>query len=271
MSAPERKRTSRGATRRQQQKAQLMPVVVWELWLNRALIAFAVVAVVWAAHWGYSALRDIPVRNIVVSGDVRHLDAAQVQTLIQPQLSGGFLGADLTEIREQLLGLPWVYEASVRRQWPDVVLVEITGQTPIARWGNGAYLNHQGDVFLSDGNTGVLDNLPLLRGPSGMQQLMMADYLRVQDALTVLGLHVNELMMDERGELRAHVDKGFWLVLGRDDLSARLKRFAKVYKTHLALGEPISQIDLRYNNGLAVAFIPPSVELDDAIQRESDS
>ncbi|PID54847.1 MAG: hypothetical protein CR978_01265 [Gammaproteobacteria bacterium] len=256
MSAAEKKRPSRGATRRKQ-RAKARPVVAWELWFNRGVIVLAVCAVLGAAHWGYSALREMPVRNILISGDVRHLDAEQVKALIQPELEGGFLGADLVAIRKQLLGLPWVYEASVRRQWPDVVLVAITGQTPIARWGSGAYLNHQGDVFLSDDHDEALNRLPLLHGPVGMQQVMMADYLRLQDALAALDLHVNELVMDERGELRAHVDKGFWMVLGRGLLRARLKRFARVYRTHLALGEPIKQIDLRYNNGLAVAFAKP--------------
>lgn len=259
MNAKARKRTG-GATRRVQQPTSAVSGVRLQQWFNRSLIIVAVAGVALATGWGLRQLKAMPVKHILISGDVHHLPTERVKTLVQPWLAGGFLGADLSMIRERLMELPWVYEASVRRRWPDEVVIKLTGQTPIARWGANAFLNHEGDVFVSDGSASDLQSLPLLRGPQGMQKVMMSDYLRLHDALQPLQLRIETLVMDARGELRAKVNKGFWLVLGREDLMARLKRFEQVYSSRLALGEPLEKIDLRYNNGMAVSFAQvPSV------------
>ena len=80
-------------------------------------------------------LQSIPVQQISVTGELEHTQREVVQEMIQPSLVGGFLGADLQSIRQQLEGLPWVYEATVRRKWPAALEIHVVEQLPIARWG----------------------------------------------------------------------------------------------------------------------------------------
>ena len=48
---------------------------------------------------------------------------------------------DLAGIRDDLKQLPMVHEVTVRRAWPDRLMVFITEQVPVLRLGEDAYLN----------------------------------------------------------------------------------------------------------------------------------
>jgi cell division protein FtsQ len=248
----QRRPTAKGATRHR--RAVATRRVAYQLWLNRALVLAAVGAVLAAAGWCVHTLRQIPVQRITVTGELEHTSRAAVEELVEPALSGGFLSADLDLIRGQLRALPWVYEARVRRQWPNALEIRVVEQLPIARWGSGGFLNHEGEVFQSL-NAAGWQHLPRLQGPEGAEREMMAAYLRLNELLAPLDLAVLELALDERGELAARLDAGFSLALGRDELVERVQRFALVYQRELRRSEaPLERVDLRYNNGLAVAF-----------------
>lgn len=224
------------------------------LWLNRALILFGVSVVAAAATQAYLTLKVLPVQRITVTGELEHTQAQLVQDMVQPGLAGGFLNADLQQIRRQLEGLPWIYEASVRRKWPAALEIHVVEETPIARWGEDGFLNHEGGVFRS-GKTAEWSSLPRLSGPAGSAPSLMAQYQRLVEMLAPLDLSVVQLAIDERGQVEAVLDGGMQLVLGRDDFLERLHRFVIVYTSELAARrQEIERVDLRYASGIAVAF-----------------
>ncbi|MFV0278941.1 MAG: cell division protein FtsQ/DivIB, partial [Parahaliea sp.] len=115
-------------------------------WLNRLLILLAGGAVLAACVQAYVYLRAIPVEQVLVNGKLRHTQSSAVQKMVQSALVGGFLSADLGQVRSQLEALPWIYQASVRRRWPNTLKIDVVEQLPIARWGEGGFLNHEGQV-----------------------------------------------------------------------------------------------------------------------------
>ena len=79
---------------------------------------------------------------------------------------GNFFLLNLDAVKTRVESLPWVYQASVRRQWPQDVHVRFTEQQLAAHWGDGAFLNQAGDVVrvtMNDPSVG----LPQLEGPEG--------------------------------------------------------------------------------------------------------
>jgi cell division protein FtsQ len=227
-------------------------------WINRLLILAGVgvvlVALVKAAVW----LHGIPVERIVVTGKLEHTRKVALQEMVQPELVGGFLSADLQRIAQQLESLPWVYEVAVRRQWPSALTIHVVEQLPIARWGKSGFLNHEGVVFHSsrDGDAGVL---PLLTGPDGTERKLIGDYQLVSETLLPLGLSVESLTVDNRGQLRASLAEGIEIIFGDVELVDRLNRFVALYRVSLVEQKAlIRRVDLRYQNGLAVAFESPS-------------
>lgn len=246
------KRPERGATRKTVTPEQSSDGI--SVWLNRALILFGATVVAAAATQAYMTLKVLPVQRITVSGELEYTQAQAVQDMVQPALAGGFLNADLQQIRRQLEGLPWIYEASVRRKWPAALEIHVVEETPIARWGEDGFLNHEGGVFRSE-KKADWSALPQLGGPEGTAPSLMAKYQRLVEILAPLRLSVVQLVIDERGQVEAVLDGGMRLILGGEDFLPRLHRFVQVYSGELApRRSEIERVDLRYASGIAVAF-----------------
>ncbi|MFB0950646.1 MAG: cell division protein FtsQ/DivIB [Halioglobus sp.] len=223
-------------------------------WLNRLLIVLATAIVLTAATKGFLMVQSLPVQRISVTGELEHTQAQVVQDIVQQSLAGGFLKADLQQIQRQLENLPWIYEATVRRRWPAALEIHILEELPIARWGQDGFLNHEGEVFHTD-KRGDWNSLPLLKGPEGSAQSLMAKYQRLVEFLRPLGLHVDQLLVDERGQLDAVMAGGMQLTLGAEDFLGRMHRFEEVYRSELiARRAEVEKVDLRYKNGVAVTF-----------------
>lgn len=228
-------------------------------WLNRVLILVATAVVLAVAAKGFMAVWSLPVQRISVTGELEHTQAQAVQDIVQPGLAGGFLKADLQQIRRQLEGLPWIYEATVRRKWPAALEIHVVEEMPIARWGQDGFLNHEGGVFHSTKN-GDWDSLPLLTGPEGTAQALVAKYQRLMGFLAPLGLSVDQLSVDERGQLEAVLAGGMQLNLGGQEFRPRMLRFIALYRKELAERRAeVERVDLRYQSGVAVAFRETSV------------
>lgn len=227
-------------------------------WLNRILILLGTGVVLVAATKAYIVVQGVPVQRITVTGELEHTQAEAVQDMVQPSLVGGFLRADLQQMRRQLEAMPWIYEATVRRRWPNALEINVVEQLPIARWGRDGFLNHEGEIFRSN-KSGDWESLPLLTGPRGSAQSLMAKYQRLVEILAPLNLSVAQLSVDERGQMEAVLAQGMQLVVGSEDFLDRMHRFAVVYRSELAARESeVERVDLRYESGVAVAYREPS-------------
>jgi cell division protein FtsQ len=223
-------------------------------WVNHLLVLIGVGVVVTALAKAAIALNAIPVERIVVSGKLEHTQTVALQDMVQPALVGGFLSADLKHIQVQLESLPWVYEASVKRQWPNALEVYVVEQLPIARWGESAFLNHEGEVFHPSSDKSW-ESLPMLWGLDGSEQKLIGDYQLINEILMPVELSVSELAVDGLGQLRATLSGGIELRLGDEGLKERLERFAALYRESLfEQKKKIRRVDMRYRSGIAVAF-----------------
>ena len=233
-------------------------------WLNRVLILLGVGVVSIAGLQAYITLQSIPVERITVSGELEHTQTAAVQDMVYPALAGGFLGADLAKVRQQLEALPWIHEATVRRVWPNALEIHVVEQLPIARWGDQGFLNHEGEVFRPSQRK-AWQSLPVLTGPDGQAPALMRNYQRLVDLLKPMGLSLSALAVDDRAQMTATLSDGQLLKIGGVDFLERMNRFKTVYRAELAVQmESVESIDLRYERGMAVAFRPVAEEVDAA-------
>ena len=66
---------------------------------------------------------------------------------------------------------------------------------------------------------------------------------------------MDQLLVDERGQLDAVMAGGMQLTLGAEDFLGRMHRFEEVYRSELiARRAEVEKVDLRYKNGVAVTF-----------------
>ena len=67
------------------------------------------------------------------------------------------------------------------------------------------------------------------------------------------GLNISGIKLSDRGSWDLVIDDSIQITVGRTSMSDRLKRFIKLYeKSNLKANFDNSEVDLRYENGIAV-------------------
>ena len=207
--------------------------------------------------WGLHLLRrpgTLPITSVKVYSDYQHIDPALLQQGILPFVNRGFFNVNVDRLKDGLQQLPWVYQVAVKRIWPDQVIIKIIPKEAVARWGQNTLLSAQGVVFNPDPKT-FPNNLVQLNGPSDQVQLVWQEYLQMGAMLKPLGLTITELDLSQRHAWRLVLNNGMKILLGHEDVINRFQRFIAVYPQIINNREPITVVDLRYPNGLAVSFV----------------
>lgn len=189
----------------------------------------------------------LPVRGVVVHGAV-HQETRKGVAPILAGLSGGLFSLDLEAARRGFEALPWVRTATLRRQWPDRLVVELAEQTPAAGWNDVAMVNAQGEVF----PVSPLPGLPRFHAPDGTEREVMLRYRTFATRLADQGWHIDAVHVDARHAWRLDLAGGVTVDLGRDHLDERLQRFVTFYPLVMAKVADIRRVDMRYPNGFAV-------------------
>ena len=233
----------------------------WRPWLRPAAALALFLSVTTALAAGVAWALDpanLPLRDVQVAGDFRHLDRAVLQARLTPFLDAGFFGIDVAAVQRSVQDMPWVDRVSVRRVWPDRLVVQVQEQRAVARWGESAYLNPRGEVF-EPARPIAESGLPRLDGPAGRGRQVLAAYRRMSDILAGLRLGIDELRQDPRRAWHLRLSNGVAVELGRARPQQRLARFVAVYPALLVSGQAgITAVDLRYSNGFAVRRASPA-------------
>lgn len=220
--------------------------------LLAALTALSLVASGWMLwQTGHPGLQnDTTIRSVQIQGSFRHLSTESLQQAVARVIRDDFFGQELAVIRDALLSEPWIAEASVRREWPGRLTVQVTEHQPVAIWDEGRLLSRAGVVFDAD-PASVSDRLPRLFGPEGSHQLVLQTYQVIASTLAPLRLQPTKVRLNDRYAWSVQLNESVEVIFGREDLTGRLQRLLVYLRTTEHTDAP-KAIDLRYPNGLAV-------------------
>ena len=203
--------------------------------------------------WAENAER-VPITTALISGNEQFVDADDVKRAIFATSPGSFFTVDVDNIQQRVKTLPWVYEVSVRKQWPDILKIHIQEQQPIAFWNDEQLLNVHGDVFTAP-LAKVKQPLPELHGPEGSEADALKGFNDLNDLLMFSDMKITQLALSERFAWQLKLENGIRLDIGREDKVKRVQQFIYMYSTISSYKqEQIDYVDLRYDTGLAVAW-----------------
>jgi len=229
-----------------------------------ATAAFAAAGCLLLAAFCWWAVRHplFGLGGITVLGDVSHNSAATLRANVAPQLTGNFFTVDLAATRRAFEQVPWVRQATVRREFPNRLRVVLQEHQAEAFWGEegGSWLvNSFGEVFEANVGDVEHDGLPRLAGPEGQAPLVLAMYRAVAPLFEPLDLSLDELVLTGRGSWQAVLDTGATLELGRGEpaeVVPRVQRFVhtltQVTARYGRRPEALVSADLRYGDGYAL-------------------
>ena len=238
-------------------------------------LLFVLLTLAFGADW---LLRtdNFTVRHVRFEGEFKHVTQQELQAAVMNVVHGNFFLLNLDAVKARVESLPWVYKASVWRQWPQDVYVRFTEQQLAAYWSGGAILNQAGDVVRVKADD-LPAEFPRLEGPEGTGAQVLEHYKSLGRILAAAGLKLERITLtprrtwrlvvtngDGQGRTSVAKDKGLifesrmpgatiTIVLDREQPERKLERFARVYAQSLALlASDIRQVDLRYANGFSV-------------------
>lgn len=214
-------------------------------------VAASAVGLTLMAEWMQDP-QQWPVEQVLIEGKFFHLQSEVLQAEVEPLGAAGFFVVSVDKIQRHLQQLAWVDQVSVRRVWPDRLVIQVREQQAIAHWGENSYMNVRADVFTP--STSIEQpGLPWLSGPQGHQQHVLNMHRDMSVLIKPLRLGVTRLQLDARRTWRAQLSNGLTLEVGRIKPVERLARFVQVYPAILAAGSGrLTSVDLRYSHGFAV-------------------
>jgi len=236
-----------GARRKQHKQKPAMRYRRWYLPL-------VLVVLVVAGRQLYEHIPDeiMPIDNVKIEGTFAHLSKEDIQLQLKQVLTGDYFTADIEAVRTSLLSLPWVQDATIRRQWPSTLQIRIIERKAVAYWSDDSLLSDTGELFRPEHISKEMQ-IPVINGPEGLQHKVWGFLVSLHTELSGLGLDVNRLVLDERRSWSMLLSNGVVLQLGRNDTQRRMQRFVKVFSMQNAPKlDDIKYIDLRYPNGFAM-------------------
>jgi cell division protein FtsQ len=236
------------------------------------LLAMLVSGVWWVIHRPVFALQLVRVESEkagVKQTELRHVNTLTIRDQAVPKITGNFFTTNLEEVKQAFEVVPWVRKASVRRVWPDTLVVQIEEHEVLGTWGeDGRLISVAGDVFTANLAEAEEDvQLIAFSGPDGSEKEVVAQYLQFKQWFASLSLEPEAVQYSSRYAWSVKLNNGLQVELGKVQDATALKRrvdqLIKVYPQLVTrLQGSIVSVDMRYPNGLALKtsnqFVGPS-------------
>lgn len=228
------------------------------------LIALVVVAILGAGVWWLSQRPMFTLRTIRIESiydmELKHVNHLTLREGALSRIRGNFFTTDLEHVRTSFESVPWVRRATVRREWPDQLIVSLEEHEALGTWGDdGRLLSVKGDVFTANLAEADEDHvLPQLGGPDGSEKEVMTRFVEMRTRFQKVRLLPEALNLSSRYAWTVKLSNGMSVALGREQdrttLIGRVDRLVGIYPQLVSrLQNGIDTIDMRYPNGMALS------------------
>jgi cell division protein FtsQ len=244
------------------QNARLLNLIASTLYAVVVLMAL-VAGLLWLAQRPVFAITHVDLSGMD-GATLRHLNAPSVRANALGKLSGNFFTLDLNAARQVFESVPWVRRASVRREWPNGLAVEVEEHEALGTWGgsdSGKLINTYGEVFVANQAEAEEDaQLLSLDGPADSEEDVVEKLEVMREWFKPLKTEPLVVTLSGRYAWRAKLSNGMVVELGREQteedrtaMDQRVKRFVASWpQVTQQWGKEIEYADLRYPNGFAI-------------------
>ena len=219
------------------------------------LVGLAVTLVMLVFLNSRTIVKDInqqKIEFVSIQGNLSKVTENDIKAVVFDFINQSMVAIDLNKIQQALENNAWIQTASLRRKWPNTLMINVTEEIAIARWAETQLLNQEGRLFAPPSIAGM-SNLAELSGPAGSEKKVMEQYQLFNQLLFPKNLRIASLNLNRRGSWTMKLNNEITVAVGSIRPVEKVRRFAGVYETLFA-GQiaSIETIDLRYEDGIAV-------------------
>ncbi|MFA6069554.1 MAG: FtsQ-type POTRA domain-containing protein, partial [Janthinobacterium sp.] len=167
--------------------------------LAAVLVVCVAAGVWWVSQRPMFDLRTIKVESADDKG-LRHVNYLTLRSGTLGRIKGNFFTTNLESVRGVFESVPWVRRASVRREWPNQLIVALEEHEALGTWGeDGRLLSVKGDVFTANVAEAEDDHeLPAFAGPDGSEKEVLATYVQLAKWFSPLKMVPESLSLSSR-------------------------------------------------------------------------
>lgn len=206
---------------------------------------------------GGKALRDAPPAAIHVS--TQGLTATQYQALQQvmsQQKVSSFFTSDLQVLRDITIGLAWVDQVSVTRDWQRGIMVKALPKQGVANFGTERLVDAKGAVFVPADNRELTQaQFATLQGEMTQAPVIMQQMQQINGWYAPLDMQVEDIILSPRMTWLIRFDNGLRVIVDNENTAQKLLNLSQLLGNQLSTRrDNIQSIDLRYKNGFTIAW-----------------
>lgn len=192
----------------------------------------------------------------------------------------GYFSFNTKNLVDKLDAYSWIKFVMVNKVWPNTVNIRLQEYKPYAIWTDGnkvGYITEDGKLFYSpkqeqqnaqqsenkviDLNSDLIDNqIPVLISNQYYIQTALNYWLQVKDDLDSTNLSIKEIRVDSSDAWQILLSNGILLNLDSVNINESIRRFLlAAEQIKVPQGYLVDYVDLRYNNGISIKFIPENL------------
>lgn len=215
----------------------------------RVVIIGAVCFLIWFIA-NYTNYYNFSIKKVkITASSYDHIDEKTLTYIVEPYISDGFFHLNAVALKKELLRLPWIYDALIKKQWPDTIEVYVIEQKPILQWNADGLINFVGDFFSPPIETFPKD-LPQIVSDYGFKPDIISTYRNLQLCFNELDLNITKIVFSKYGYVEITLNNNMLIYFKEKDLLDQVKFFLVLYKKiMLNRNDQPKYIDLRYSNG----------------------
>ena len=203
------------------------------------------------------------IQKVVIDSPLLVISQGSIERETWRKISGNYLNVDLKTIETALENQPGVYQAVVRRVWPDTLSISVIETQVIAEYRQLDRSEEKVErQFINLPPQNDFSFRPLLRGPERYRAVVVDTFHEIFSLLAIVNLEPRSLSVGHSGqwelELRRSdlkLENTFRVFLGRDQIVEKIERLVFSFETVLShKAGLISKVDMRYDNGFAVQW-----------------
>lgn len=202
-----------------------------------------------------------PVKHIIFSGN-KHLTDDELKTFSCIKKGESLLSFSSEEICNRMLKSPWIKSVSIKKIFPDTLLMTIKESEPFA------LLEMNEHLFLIDDQGNLLEEikdksvpfLPVITGDPFKDRQSLKEAINLANAMNQKGLSTQrehiEIKAYKPNEITAVID-GLVVKIGEGQYEDKIDKLLKLEEDIKKMGLNVDYIDLRFSGR---AFVKPVIE-----------
>lgn len=205
-------------------------------------------------------LAGFSVEDIEISGNSETSEIVVLQSL---GLEGAYSlqGVDIQMARGQLLNLPWVADADIRKVYPSTLKISLKERVPYALWqqedGRLLMVERDGNI-IGQLSAPKFRRLPLVLGQGG--NVAAKDVEELMQEWPELSERVRAYKRVDERRWDLYLDNGMIVKLPEHGSDAALLRLRALEDDRNILEREIAAVDLRLDDRVAIQLTPDAME-----------